>query len=137
MKTDKQIHALLASDPEAFRFLTDGIELPGPYQGRSVAFKKLELSALADRFVKDPREVVKAGQVVNGKVLEVDLKRQRIALTMRLSEPATGAPAQKAENAQRPERRERAQRPPPSPSEKVENRPGALAEAFSRARRER
>lgn len=40
MKTDKQIHALLASSPAAFRFLTDGIELPGPYQGRSVAFKE-------------------------------------------------------------------------------------------------
>ena len=136
MKTDKQIHALLASGPEAFRFLTDGIELPGPYQGRSVAFKKLELSALADRFVKDPREVVKAGEVVKVKVLEVDLKRQRIALTMRLSEPATGAPAQKAENAQRPERRERGPRPP-APPEKLENRPSALAEAFARARRER
>ncbi len=39
MKTDKQIHALLASSPEAFCFLTDGIELSGPYQERSVAFK--------------------------------------------------------------------------------------------------
>lgn len=45
MKTDKQIHALLASSPEAFRFLTGGIELPGPYQGRSVAFKELERRA--------------------------------------------------------------------------------------------
>ena len=92
----------------------------------------VHISALADRFVKDPREVVKAGQVVKVKVLEVDLKRQRIALTMRLSEPATGAPVQKAENAQRPERRERGQRPS-SPPEKPESRPGALAEAFARA----
>lgn len=45
MKTDKQIHALLASSPEAFRFLTDGIELNGPYQGRSVVFKDLERRA--------------------------------------------------------------------------------------------
>lgn len=45
MKTDKQIHALLASSPEAFRFLTDGIELSGPYQGRSVVFKDLERRA--------------------------------------------------------------------------------------------
>ena len=59
----------------------------------------VHISALADRFVKDPREVVKAGQVVKVKVLEVDLKRQRIALTMRLNEPATGAPARKAEDA--------------------------------------
>lgn len=45
MKTDKQIHTLLASSPEAFRFLTDGIELNGPYQGRSVVFKDLERRA--------------------------------------------------------------------------------------------
>ena len=96
----------------------------------------VHISALADRFVKDPREVVKAGQVVKVRVLEVDLKRQRIALTMRLNEPATGAPAQKADNGQRLERRERGQRPP-SPPEQPENRPGALAEAFARARRER
>ncbi|MDS4029804.1 MAG: Tex family protein [Candidatus Contendobacter sp.] len=96
----------------------------------------VHISALADRFVKDPREVVKAGQLVKVKVLEVDLKRQRIALTMRLSEPTTGAPARKAENALRPERRERGQRPSPPP-EKPENRPGALAEAFARARRDR
>jgi uncharacterized protein len=110
----------------------------------------VHISALADRFVKDPREVVKTGQVVKVKVLEVDLKRQRIALTMRLSEPATGAPARQPESAQRPERPERperGQRPSPPPEkpekrghpekpEKPENRPGALAEAFARARRE-
>ena len=45
MKTDKQLHALLTASPEAFRFLTDGIELPGLYQGRSVAFKELEQRA--------------------------------------------------------------------------------------------
>ena len=45
MKTDKQIHTLPVSSPEAFRFLTDGIELPGSYQGRSVAFKELERRA--------------------------------------------------------------------------------------------
>ena len=49
----------------------------------------VHVSALADRFVRDPREVVKAGQVVRVKVLEVDAQRRRIALTMRLSdEPA-------------------------------------------------
>ncbi|MBL8251676.1 MAG: RNA-binding transcriptional accessory protein, partial [Candidatus Competibacter sp.] len=47
----------------------------------------VHVSALADRFVKDPREVVKVGQVVKAKVLEVDLKRQRIALSLRLADP--------------------------------------------------
>jgi uncharacterized protein len=39
---------------------------------------------LADRFVKDPREVVKTGDLVKVKVMEVDLERRRIALSMRL-----------------------------------------------------
>ena len=49
----------------------------------------VHVSQLADRFVKDPREVVKAGDIVKVKVVEVDLKRKRIALTMKLDqEPA-------------------------------------------------
>ena len=44
----------------------------------------VHVSQLADRFVKDPREVVKAGDIVKVKVVEVDLKRRRIALTMKL-----------------------------------------------------
>ncbi|MCP3848980.1 MAG: RNA-binding transcriptional accessory protein [Gammaproteobacteria bacterium] len=46
----------------------------------------VHISQLADKFVKDPREVVKAGDVVKAKVVDVDLKRNRIALTLRLSE---------------------------------------------------
>jgi uncharacterized protein len=46
----------------------------------------VHISQLADRFVEDPREVVKAGQVVRVKVLSVDLDRQRVALTMKLHE---------------------------------------------------
>ncbi len=46
----------------------------------------VHVSQLADRFVKDPREVVKAGQIVNVTVLEVDIPRKRIALTMRKAE---------------------------------------------------
>jgi len=43
----------------------------------------VHISQLADRFVKDPNDVVKVGQQVQVKVLEVDLQRKRIALTMR------------------------------------------------------
>lgn len=46
----------------------------------------VHISALANTFVKDPHSVVKVGQIVKVKVLEVDEKRKRIALTMRLSE---------------------------------------------------
>ena len=48
----------------------------------------VHISALSNTFVKDPHTVVKAGQVVKVKVLEVDEKRKRIALTMRLSDAA-------------------------------------------------
>ena len=51
----------------------------------------VHVSALANRFVKDPHEVVKPGQIVKVKVLEVDVKRQRIALTMRLDDSAATA----------------------------------------------
>ncbi len=56
----------------------------------------VHISALSNKFVKDPREVVKAGDVVKVKVLEVDEKRKRIALTMRLTDDA--APVAKGSN---------------------------------------
>ncbi|MCU7801042.1 MAG: RNA-binding transcriptional accessory protein [gamma proteobacterium symbiont of Lucinoma myriamae] len=52
----------------------------------------VHISQLADKFVKDPRDVVKAGDVVKAKVVEVDLKRNRIALTMRLNDKPEAAP---------------------------------------------
>ena len=61
----------------------------------------VHISALSNQFVKDPREVVKAGQIVKVKVLEVDKDRKRISLTMRLEErpieqaPKTGTRNQK------------------------------------------
>ena len=64
----------------------------------------VHISALSSTFVKDPHSVVKAGQVVKVKVLEVDEKRKRIALTMRLSDeaPKTGVkPEQRTPNRPR------------------------------------
>jgi protein Tex len=49
----------------------------------------VHISALASRFIKDPREVVKTGDVVKVKVVEIDVARKRIALTMRLTDNAT------------------------------------------------
>ncbi|WP_407331685.1 Tex family protein [Enterovibrio sp. 27052020O] len=46
----------------------------------------VHISALSDKFISDPREVVKAGDVVKVKVMDVDLQRKRIALSMRLSD---------------------------------------------------
>ena len=59
----------------------------------------VHISALADRFVKDPHEVVKAGDVVKVRVVEVDAQRKRIALSMRKEDgtrPAPGGPARGA-----------------------------------------
>ena len=82
----------------------------------------VHVSQLADRFVKDPREVVKAGDIVKVKVLEVDARRRRIALTMKLQESAP-----------------RAERPgPPAGRQKEPPRPAtpatSMAAAFSRLR---
>ncbi len=48
----------------------------------------VHISQLADRFVKDPHTVVKAGDIVRVKVIEVDMERKRAALSMRMDEPA-------------------------------------------------
>ena len=52
----------------------------------------VHVSALADKFVKDPHDVVKPGQIVKVRVMDVDVKRQRIALTMRLTDAPGNAP---------------------------------------------
>jgi uncharacterized protein len=63
----------------------------------------VHVSALSHTFVKDPRDAVKAGDVVKVKVMEVDLPRKRIALSMRLDdvpgEARSGRPAQGGDSA--------------------------------------
>mgnify|MGYP002655644708 FL=1 len=48
----------------------------------------VHISSLSDKFVEDPHQVVKTGNIVKVKVLDVDVPRKRIALTMRLDESA-------------------------------------------------
>jgi uncharacterized protein len=48
----------------------------------------VHVSAMADRFVSDPHQVVRSGQVVKVKVVDVDVERQRIGLSMRLNDAA-------------------------------------------------
>ena len=94
----------------------------------------VHISMLADRFVKDPHEVVKAGDVVKVKVLEVDLKRNRVALTMRMSErPAAPSRAPEPREQRAAPQQARPKTPPPAPS--APSGGGALAEAFARARK--
>jgi uncharacterized protein len=65
----------------------------------------VHISQLANKFVKDPHTVVKAGDVVKVKVLEVDLKRKRIALTMRLDEQAARPAAPEPRTAAQPQQK--------------------------------
>ena len=59
----------------------------------------VHISSITDKFVSDPREVVKAGDIVKVKVLEVDVARKRISLTMRLDEQVVTA-SQRPSSAQ-------------------------------------
>ena len=90
----------------------------------------VHISALAEKFVKDPRDVVRVGQTVQVRVQEVDIARKRIALTMRLSDDTPpvglrgpGAPDSKKGSAPR---RAAAAAPPAN---------NAMAEAFAKLRR--
>lgn len=59
----------------------------------------VHISSLTDKFVADPSEVVKAGDIVKVKVMEVDVQRKRISLSMRLDEQASTKPAQPKNSA--------------------------------------
>ena len=90
----------------------------------------VHISALSNSFVKDPHSVVKAGQVVKVKVLEVDEKRKRIALTMRLTDSAAesskaGAPRDRATDVKRLTQHKQQGVRQPAPG-------GAMAAAFAK-----
>ena len=104
----------------------------------------VHISMMSHKFIKDPREVVKAGDVVKVKVLEVDLQRKRIALTMKLDEaPARGRPEPHSQGAPRggqaPPRPQHSRggreqdRRPGKPREPESNSNGVMAEALARA----
>jgi uncharacterized protein len=97
----------------------------------------VHVSALSHKFVRDPREVVKAGDIVRVKVMEVDLARKRIGLTMRLDEtPGAGRRSEARADARPGGPRRDA--PPSRAAAKVAAAPApannALAEALARAR---
>jgi uncharacterized protein len=102
----------------------------------------VHVSAMSKTFVKDPRDLVKPGDVVRVKVLDVDVPRNRIGLTLRLDDPAApkppvGTPRKAAGKpaAAAPRKaagpREAAVKRPPAPSKPSAS--GALADALRRA----
>ncbi|SHE35619.1 uncharacterized protein SAMN02745148_00225 [Modicisalibacter ilicicola DSM 19980] len=98
----------------------------------------VHISALSDSFVEDPRQVVKAGDIVKVKVMAVDIERKRIGLSMRMHDQPAGDKAGEA----KPSRSSRGSRtgsaPRGTPPRGGETRPGqmgALGEALLKARK--
>lgn len=85
----------------------------------------VHISHLADVFVKDPREVVKTGDMVNVKVIDIDVARKRIALSMKKDAPVGEQVHLKAGNA--PPRKAHKPKPP------VETPQSSMADAFAKA----
>jgi uncharacterized protein len=90
----------------------------------------VHISVIADKFVKDPHEVVKTGEVVKVKVMDVDMKRNRIALSMRLTEEVERKPdkstvdtAKSASNMHKTRQKNKPQDAKPTG--------GAMAQAFA------
>lgn len=99
----------------------------------------VHISALTDRYVADPREVVKAGDIVKVKVMEVDVQRKRIALSMRLNdEPGQdnrtqrGSEPRNNQNQARPQGGQQRRREEPAGNNAMG---GAFAAAFAKAKR--
>jgi uncharacterized protein len=91
----------------------------------------VHISALSDRFVKDPHTVVKAGDVVKVKVLEVDIPRKRIALTMRLNDAVQ--PGEKVGAGRTaPGARSARQAAAPRSTQRQPEPAGAMAAAFAK-----
>ncbi|PJE80726.1 30S ribosomal protein S1 [invertebrate metagenome] len=108
----------------------------------------VHISAMSDGFVKDPREIVKAGDIVKVKVMEVDVARKRISLTMRLSDKAVASvsasktaenthkqrPERDQEHSSRPDNRRGTCRNKPS-GHREKNTAGTFADLFAQAKK--
>ncbi|MCG8008877.1 MAG: RNA-binding transcriptional accessory protein [Candidatus Thiodiazotropha lotti] len=88
----------------------------------------VHISALSDKFVKDTREIVKAGDLVKVKVMDVDIPRKRIALSMRLTDEANASRSERSKNS----RTEKRQQTPSAKKRSSQAPRGAMAEAFAK-----
>ena len=89
----------------------------------------VHVSQLADKFIRDPHEVVKAGDIVRVRVTEVDVPRKRIGLSMRKD---AGAPAAPRDAGPRDRQPQRAPQPKPAPSGGMGGLGAALQDAFKK-----
>ena len=88
----------------------------------------VHISALSNTFIKDPREVVKAGDVVKVKVMEVDIQRRRIGLSMRLEDDSRD----QVKDVKRDGPRQQKPKQKPQPNVTNSAMADALAQAFKR-----
>jgi len=88
LKTDMVLEGVVSNVTHFGAFVDIGVHQDG----------LVHISALADKFVKDPHDVVSTGDVVKVKVMEIDEKRKRIALTMRMSDNARDTVSESEEN---------------------------------------
>ena len=100
----------------------------------------VHISALSNTFIKDPREVVKAGDIVKVKVMDVDIPRKRIALSMRMDDqPGDKSEKRPSANNQRREAMDGASARNRKSSAKADQQgaiSGALAQALAAARKD-
>jgi len=87
----------------------------------------VHISALSEKFIKDPHEAVKTGDLVKVKVLEVDIERKRIALSMRLNDQPEGKP--RSPSAPKPSKPAQAAKPASAPAN------NAMAALFANAKK--
>jgi protein Tex len=92
----------------------------------------VHISAMSKTFIKDPREVVKSGDIVKVKVLEVEVARKRIALTLRLDDEVGGKSERPAQGVPKAKSRG-STTSAPARKPQPESGGGALAEALRRA----
>ncbi|WNV06448.1 Tex family protein [Candidatus Methylospira mobilis] len=93
----------------------------------------VHISHLADRFVKNPREVVKTGDTVNVRVLEVDVPRQRISLTMKRESDGEEVKTAAAKPAARDNHAPAGKKRDARPRQQEAVAPGAMASALAKA----
>ena len=117
LKTDMVLEGVVTNVTNFGAFVDIGVHQDG----------LVHISMLASRFVKDPREVVKAGDLVKVKVMEVDVKRRRIALTMRLDDDSRDQIKQTPRDTPRVQNTQREKSRSPEPAGN-----SAMADAFSK-----
>jgi uncharacterized protein len=93
----------------------------------------VHISSITNKFISDPREVVKAGDIVKVKVLEVDVARKRISFTMRLDDDITQAAPQGKPSQVKPTQNKGSNPQSKGPRPKKDAGNAAMGNAFAEA----